>query len=239
MFVYIIVNQENNKIYIGKTITQNLQSYLRGKINDALGGKYNGRSHLFRAMAKYPSYVWDIHPLISTLKTDEDLCFWERVLIAQYDSQNPDVGYNICNGGQGGRRGVPLSEETKKLMGLAHRANGDRPSAEAHAKSMRIRQENYKQQGIWPGAPLNDMIGKVINGVSILKRLENNKDGDAAWSCRCHCGKTFKAFGSDLRSGHTRSCGCLKISQNSINLASGTKAAKEARERKRLECIAL
>lgn len=88
MFVYLIVNRQNDKIYTGKTVTRNLGAYLRGKIRDA-GGRYNGRSHLFRAMVKYPSYVWEIFPLISSLKTDEELCFWERVLIAEYDSQNP------------------------------------------------------------------------------------------------------------------------------------------------------
>jgi len=101
MFVYMIVNLQNDKIYIGKTVTGNLKTYLRGKLNDALGGKYNGRSYLYRAMAKYPSNVWEIFPLISSLKTNEDICFWERVLIAEYDSQNSEVGYNLCKGGEG------------------------------------------------------------------------------------------------------------------------------------------
>jgi hypothetical protein len=102
MFVYIIVNHVANKIYIGKTITENLQKYLREKLHDARTDQYQGRSHLFRAMKKYQGPEdWSIYPLISTLTTNEDLCFYERVLIAQYDSQNPDVGYNICRGGEG------------------------------------------------------------------------------------------------------------------------------------------
>lgn len=105
MFVYMIVNQENGKIYIGKTVTKDLQKYLRGKLADAR--TYKGNSHLFNAMNKYLPFVWRIFPLISTLATNKDLCFWERVLIAQYDSQNPDIGYNICKGGEG--RSGPLT----------------------------------------------------------------------------------------------------------------------------------
>ena len=31
------------------------------------------------------------------------------------------------------------------------------------------------------------------------------------WTCRCDCGKQVQVAGSDLLSGHTRSCGCLKV----------------------------
>jgi len=102
MFVYIIVNHITDKIYIGKTVTKNLQKYLREKLHDARTDQYNGRSHLFRAMKKYQGQEdWSIYPLISILTTNKDLCFWERVFIAEYDSQNPDIGYNICRGGEG------------------------------------------------------------------------------------------------------------------------------------------
>jgi hypothetical protein len=122
MFVYMIVNRENDKIYIGKTVTSDLPAYLKGKLRDALGGRYNGRSYLFRAMAKYPSCVWDIFPLISSLKTNEELCFWERVCIAEYDSQNPEIGYNLCDGGQGrSDRGWHHSDESKAKISAANK----------------------------------------------------------------------------------------------------------------------
>jgi hypothetical protein len=102
MFVYIIVNNITDKVYIGKTVTRSLQKYLREKLHDARTDQYQGRSHLFAAMKKYTHpEAWVISPLISSLKTNEELCFWERVLIAEYDSQNPEIGYNICRGGEG------------------------------------------------------------------------------------------------------------------------------------------
>jgi hypothetical protein len=101
MFVYIIVNQETLKIYVGKTIGSNLNSYLRRKISDAIKGNYRGGSHLFSAMWKCPSSVWSIHPVISDLQTNEELCYWERFLIKALGSHYPDIGYNLCSGGEG------------------------------------------------------------------------------------------------------------------------------------------
>lgn len=122
MFVYMILNQENGKIYVGKTVTKDLEKYLRDKLSSARTGRYNGRSYLFNAMQKYSPYVWKIFPLISILTTNKDLCFWERVLIAQYDSQNPDVGYNLCDGGQGrSDRGWHHTAEGKKNISLGNK----------------------------------------------------------------------------------------------------------------------
>jgi hypothetical protein len=109
MFLYLIVNHVNNKIYIGKTKTGDLQKYLKSKFWDAAHQRV-GNSYLFNAIRKYGPEYFHIYPLVSTLTTNEDLCFWERVLIAQYDAQNPDVGYNICRGGEG--HNGPHSEAT-------------------------------------------------------------------------------------------------------------------------------
>jgi hypothetical protein len=100
MFVYIIVNDIDGKIYIGKTKTSDLQKYLQSKFWDAAHQRV-GKSYLFNAIRKHGPEHFHIYPLISTLTTNEDLCFYERVLIADYDAQNPDVGYNICRGGEG------------------------------------------------------------------------------------------------------------------------------------------
>ena len=77
MFVYIITNRENGKIYIGKTIKSNLKPYLRHKIWSALTGRYSGRSHLFNAMQKHNSSSWSIHPI--DFATAGTACFsWQR-----------------------------------------------------------------------------------------------------------------------------------------------------------------
>jgi hypothetical protein len=34
--------------------------------------------------------------------------------------------------------------------------------------------------------------------------------GELRYWCRCECGRTSKVFAGNLRSGNTRSCGCLR-----------------------------
>lgn len=103
-------------------------------------------------------------------------------------------------------------------MSRNFREKGYKPSTEATLESIRVRKQTQENIGIWPGAPFKDLSGVDFGGINVLERLENNSEGDARWLCRCRCGKLFPAYGSNLRSGHTRSCGCLKKTQNKINL---------------------
>lgn len=52
--------------------------------------------------------------------------------------------------------------------------------------------------------------GNVYGRLKVLERVENNYRGDAQWLCQCECGKQVVVKGISLRSGHTRSCGCLQ-----------------------------
>ena len=100
MFIYVIVNSETLKIYVGQHKGDSLKQYLQRKLSAAAHREASG-SHLFASMRKYPKDVWSIHPLISDLQTREECDHWERLLIASMNSQNSGVGYNICRGGEG------------------------------------------------------------------------------------------------------------------------------------------
>jgi group I intron endonuclease len=100
MFVYVIVNDVNQKIYVGKTVTSNLEQYLQKKFWYAKM-RPEHRSHLYAAIRKYGREHFHIHPLISDCKTNEELSHWEQTLIKAFASQNPEIGYNICRGGEG------------------------------------------------------------------------------------------------------------------------------------------
>lgn len=58
---------------------------------------------------------------------------------------------------------------------------------------------------------VTDMSGRVFGRLTVLKLLGRAKWGDWFWECRCECGVIKKCLGSALRSGNTRSCGCLVI----------------------------
>jgi hypothetical protein len=133
MFVYVITNTESNKFYIGKTTKLELYPYLKRKLAEASRGR---QSHLFNAMRKYPKRTWDIHPLISCLTTNWQLCLWEKALIYAFDSTNPDKGYNICRGGEG--FSGPHSKETRDKMSESHKRQWADPKARnEHSETMK------------------------------------------------------------------------------------------------------
>lgn len=67
-------------------------------------------------------------------------------------------------------------------------------------------------------AKAEDITGKRFGRLTVLGRVPNTygKNGKATvyWFCKCDCGKEFSVYGSDLRSGKTKSCGCQRISNN-------------------------
>jgi hypothetical protein len=55
----------------------------------------------------------------------------------------------------------------------------------------------------------NDLTGKRFGRLTVICRNGVNNHRAIIWSCLCDCGKTVDVIGSSLRSGHTKSCGCL------------------------------
>ena len=63
-----------------------------------------------------------------------------------------------------------------------------------------------------------DETGHKYGKLTVLYRdltPEHQKDGRAMWVCQCECGNIITVMGKSLRSGHTRSCGCLSIETSS------------------------
>ena len=101
MFIYLIVNHDTGKYYVGQHKGNNLKKYLQTKLSSARH-HHGGSSHLFNSMRKYPqSTVWSIHALRSDIKTKSELDETERDFIKFLRSQDPEYGYNICRGGEG------------------------------------------------------------------------------------------------------------------------------------------
>lgn len=63
---------------------------------------------------------------------------------------------------------------------------------------------------------LIDLTGQTFGRLTVLERVENNKENEAHWKCKCVCGNIVNILGSSLRSGRTKSCGCMykKAGQN-------------------------
>ena len=54
-----------------------------------------------------------------------------------------------------------------------------------------------------------DLAGQRFGKLTVLRPAEN-LGGRTAWLCRCDCGREPVVPTSRLRTGHTRSCGCIK-----------------------------
>ena len=108
--IYLITNLITSKVYIGKTKTN-----LKKRANNGEG--YKGCSYLYNAIQKYG---WDkfTHEIIMELKDYDDeilVGYWEDYYIKVFDSKNPEVGYNLKDGGSDGNFSKESNEELKDI----------------------------------------------------------------------------------------------------------------------------
>lgn len=64
---------------------------------------------------------------------------------------------------------------------------------------------------------LIDLTGQTYGELTVIS-YAGHKNGRTAWNCLCSCGNQCIVTAHDLRSGHTKSCGCLKKGRGIINL---------------------
>jgi hypothetical protein len=62
-----------------------------------------------------------------------------------------------------------------------------------------------------------DLTGQKFGRLMVIQRVENIK-GRTAFLCKCDCGNLIKVIGHNLKTGTTKSCGCLAIEQSKINV---------------------
>lgn len=60
----------------------------------------------------------------------------------------------------------------------------------------------------------DDLTGRRFGRIVVLGRVGSSPGRISIWRCRCDCGTEFNAYASNLKSGRTRSCGCLKADMN-------------------------
>lgn len=137
-YIYLIKNLINNKIYIGQTKNKNSR-WSQHKFS----AKHNKSNMLItRAISKYGASNFSFE-IIACSSSLDNVNYLEQIIITQYNSNNPDVGYNLKPGGnniertdiekqliseglknyyksnKGPRYGSKLSEETKRKQSLA------------------------------------------------------------------------------------------------------------------------
>ncbi len=83
-----------------------------------------------------------------------------------------------------------------------------------------------------------NLTGKTYGSLFVIRLQSIDESSRRRWRCRCTCGKECDVLESHLKSGHTKSCGCLKIKlgqANAVNLSGqrfGRLVALEPTERR-------
>lgn len=57
--------------------------------------------------------------------------------------------------------------------------------------------------------PQKNYAGMIFGRLTVIDYLEH-RNGHAFWSCQCVCGKSKSVSSTNLKNGHTQSCGCLE-----------------------------
>lgn len=182
-YLYRITNQLNGKVYIGQTVDDKKRwgahkSFAR---NPEKTGQY-----IHRAMAKYgiKNFTYEV---IATCLTQEDVDVIEDILIIQYNSRNPEFGYNLKTGGSHGGH----SEETKQKQREAtikqiatqgHPAQGRIVTEEEKELHRKIRLENPIEYT----SELRQKMSEAHIGIKDTEETKQRKveSAKAAWAER-------------------------------------------------------
>lgn len=142
--VYQHKNKINGKMYFG--ITSRPPSERWGNN----GSHYKSTPHFYSAIQKYG---WDNfeHNILYQNITKEEACDIERNLIAKYQTQDRDFGYNILEGGQATKLPIDVREKMSKAMmgnknGLGHPCSEEKKKKISDSQKGRKLSEEHKRK---------------------------------------------------------------------------------------------
>ena len=78
-------------------------------------------------------------------------------------------------------------------------------------------------------AVIKDLTGQRFGRLVALKYVGKTNNGNAKWECQCDCGNIAVVASYCLRSGQTRSCGCLAKERHEAGTHGQTKGGKHSR----------
>ena len=116
----------NGKKYVGLTTTDPKE---RWGLN---GAKYKSNKHFYRAIQKYD---WNnISHQVFEVDTLKEMYYLEKYLIAYYQTNNPDFGYNNSIGGEKSSEGCHFRCSEDKKIKISNSLKGHHLSEETRRK---------------------------------------------------------------------------------------------------------
>ena len=55
-----------------------------------------------------------------------------------------------------------------------------------------------------------DLTGERFGLLTVIERAGTDKNNNTKWKCKCDCGSILDVYSTNLRSGRTKSCGCIR-----------------------------
>ncbi len=135
--IYGIRNKINNFTYVGQTGESFQRRYWHHRWN--LNNNSHDNQYLQNAWNKYGEDNFEFYVL--EIVSDKDFLDDKEIeYISKFKSQN--ISYNILSGG-GGRRGVPMSDHAKQLVGMKNR---EHMLGTKHLQSTKDKMTNTKRR---------------------------------------------------------------------------------------------
>lgn len=170
--VYIHTNQHNGKVYVGQTWQIPQRRWLSQ--NECAQRKVEGCRHLYAAIRRNGWTEFD-HQVVSEADSQSALDNLEKVWIILLRADQPQHGYNLRAGGNGGRpteiararmsaaakrrKRTPCSDATKAKISAAQRGipkPASRAHIDAHKKSAKVLANCRKLGAAHKGKPWSD-----------------------------------------------------------------------------------
>lgn len=86
----------------------------------------------------------------------------------------------------------------------------------AQGQNMAVLSDHRKDSG-----QRKDWVGRQFGDLVVIS-YEGKRGGKHFWRCRCRCGQETLVCQSNLKSGHTRSCGCRVSPEKTRHFVEGT-----------------
>lgn len=196
MFVYLVTNLVDGKMYIGKT-----EKTIRGRWREHLKNAKQPKRHqeyLYRALRKHGPENFHVQQLAKATTTEE-LNRLEQLWILVLKTLSPD-GYNMTAGGDG----VPATPEIReKLRIKALGRVSTKRQRETTSLLFKGKPKPATQRAKIAASWNDDRRNKMSKLSTAVNKIENSKLRD--FTCP-DCGTEFKQVAKGVYGGHRRFC---------------------------------
>lgn len=109
--------------------------------------------------------------------------------------------------------GKAENSRTGKVQWLCKCDCGKEKIIQEYALKRGIKSCGCEKKKITKEIEIGDRFGKL----TIIEKLERKKNEKLKWKCKCDCGNVTSVKDYDLKTGVTKSCGCIRYKKRQIN----------------------